>query len=330
LPLASATSPILITTFYQGGCGECSTINSIVCPSATPTQTPTSTITPTPTITPTRTVTPTVTKTPTPTKTPTQTKTPTNTPSITPTNTPTPCYCSTFNISKADVASASGNTDSSNGIVFALVKSCGETGYAPIQFTFGQSYRRCISDFVYFFYSMNDSIINSYNNPEYFTSTQTTSLVECKQDEYCCSQIPTSTPTPSVTPTLTPCLGSYNELTIGPLTTDFLCNDVTIVRGRQVYGSRIQYVNGCTGVPNVIPIGCEWFRDFYVYTWDSNCNKITTIVTEQYSADRINTKFLNEGRIEEAVPCENCKRVVVKQPVLGSLRNNCGIPFKKL
>jgi hypothetical protein len=177
---------------------------------------------------------------------------------------------------------------------------------------------------------MNDSIINSINNPEYFTSTQTTSLVECKQDEYCCGQIPTSTPTPTVTPTLTPCLGSYNELTIGPLTTDFLCNDVTIVRGRQVYSSRIQYVNGCTGVPNVIPIGCEWFRDFYVYTWDSNCNKITTIVTEQYSADRINTKFLNEGRIEEAVPCEGCKRVVVKQPVLGSLRNNCGIPFKKL
>jgi len=80
LPLVSSTSPVLITTFYQGGCSECSTTNSIVCPSATPTQTPTPTNTPTLTITPTRTVTPTVTKTPTPTTTTTPTKTPTTTP----------------------------------------------------------------------------------------------------------------------------------------------------------------------------------------------------------------------------------------------------------
>jgi hypothetical protein len=175
---------------------------------------------------------------------------------------------------------------------------------------------------------MDDSIINSYNNPEYFTSTQTTSLVECKQDEYCCSQIPTSTPTPSVTPTLTPCLGSYYEQSITNITTDFLCNGETIVRGRLVTGSRVFYVNGCQNFKNKVPAGCTWFKDFYVYTWDSNCNKITTIVTEQYGADTFSTIKLNESRIEEAVPCEGCKRVVVKQPVLGSLRNNCGIPLK--
>ena len=148
--------------------------------------------------------------------------------------------------------------------------------------------------------------------------------------EYCCNQIPTSTPTPTITPTITPCLGSYSDGAVGPLTTDFLCGDTIVPRGRQVYGSRIQYRNGCTYITNKIPIGCEWFIDFYVYTYDNNCNKITTIVTEKYDPESISTTILNESRIEEAVPCENCKRVVVKQPVIGSLRNNCGIPFKKL
>ena len=107
--------------------------------------------------------------------------------------------------------------------------------------------------------------------------------------------------------------------------------DKTITNGRLVIGSLIQYSNRPCGVlaNSTIPIGCKWFRDFYVYTWDSNCNETVQIVTEEYSPDANNTRILREARIEEAVPCKNCQRTVVKRPVPGTLRNNCGIPYVK-
>ena len=43
----------------------------------------------------------------------------------------------------------------------------------------------------------------------------------------------------------------------------------------------------------------------------------------------ISTQIFRDSRIELPISCENCKRVPIKYPVPGTLRNNCGIPYVK-
>ena len=216
-----------------------------------------------------------------------------------------------------------------------MVRPCNSTELTAIQFDFGQQYRRCINDFIYFYYSQNDSIINSIDYPSYFTSTAIISNVGCDSDEFCCSQVPTPTPTPSVTPTLPPCLGQYNEIATVGKTTDSICDGQVIRNGKLVIGSLVQWsippgTTGCSQLQRTaIPIGCKWFRDYYEYSWDSNCNRITKVVTNEYVPDSQRTVIMDPSRVEDTVPCEGCRRVVVRQPVPGTLRNNCGIPFVK-
>ena len=64
-------------------------------------------------------------------------------------------------------------------------------------------------------------------------------------------------------------------------------------------------------------------------TWDSNCNKITSVITEESTSESKNTQIFRDSRIELPISCENCKRVPIKYPVPGTLRNNCGIPYVK-
>jgi len=88
---------------------------------STPTNTPTNTATPsnTPTNTATPTNTPTVTKTPT--NTPTVTKTPTNTPTVTKTQTPTPTKVCFNYLVKGDA----------DGVIYTFTPCCGETLTSP-------------------------------------------------------------------------------------------------------------------------------------------------------------------------------------------------------
>ena len=333
LPLFTTTSGIIINDFYDGGCGECFSENGIVCPSVTPTKSPTPTPTPTVSVTMTKTPTKTPTPTATPTKTVTKTPTPTATPTVTPTSTGQPCYCNTFNITKHDIASASGNTDNTNGKLFAVVIPCGSQESTTIEFTFGQPYRRCINQFQYFYYNQNDGIIKQYLvDPSFFTSTVSASTTGCKTDEYCCNQIPTKTPTPSVTPTITPCLGSYYSIPFtSGLNSNVICGGITRTgsEGKIVIGSQIFYVNECESNKTVIPSGCKWYCDYYVYTWDSNCNKIETVVTEEFIPYTNTSRIHKDTLIEEPVECNNCQKTITKRPVPGTLRNNCGIPYKK-
>jgi hypothetical protein len=192
-------------------------------------------------------------------------------------------------------------------------------------FTFGQQYRKCFSEFIYFYYYQNNQLINSVDNPERFTSTVYVSQVECSSDEFCCNLIPT--PTPTVTPTS--CLGSYNTIPGVSRTTDLICGDTLIKNGRTTFISIIFYENECTNFDK-IPPGCKWSQDFYYYTWDESCNKITTVVTEEYDYNAQNSRILTDGRIQEVISCFGCSRkVVVKEPIPNTLRNNCGIPYKK-
>ena len=330
LPLLTTTSGIIINDLYNGGCGECFSENSIVCPSATPT--PTLTPTKTPTKTPTPTVTPTKTVTKTPTQTPTQTKTPTptQTPTVTPTVTKPSCYCNTFNITKTDIASASGNTNNpdANGKLFVLVSPCNGTGVTTLEFTFGQPYRRCINDFVYFYYYQNDSLYKSNTNPSYFTSTVLVSNTACDSDEYCCSQIVSATPTPTKTPTPTPCR-FYAQIVPFSNFKDYECDGVTypainsnnIKSGIEYRGAIIQLVNYCEGFPGKPPKDIIWTVTYE----DTDCSGYKTITTETYiqSSGAITYTFISGYNN----PCNNCAFTQVRRFI--SLTNNQGIETYK-
>jgi len=328
LPLGtSVVGPTINATYlFESGCTQCFDSTYDYCPSQTPTASITATPTETPTMTPTTTVTKTQTKTPTPTKTATKTPTPTKTPTMTPTQSKSACYCTTFNISKHDIEFASGNTDNTNGKVFAVVYLCGESLPSTLEFNFGDTYRRCIGQFFYFYLNNNNSVYQSYVNPEYFSSTTITSQTACDSDEFCCGFVPSQTRTPTNTPTPTSCLGSWNSVALLSEFSDTICNGNTIRSGKLERRNLVQYTNNCRNLSS-IPANCKWYQDYYIYSWDNNCNKITTVVTEQYQPNTANT-VINLGYIEETVGCENCNRVVVKKPVPGTLRNNCGIPFK--
>ena len=323
-PSSAAT---YIDSFYDS-CQQCFDETDSICPSQTPTQTSTPTITPTNTQTPSVTPTKTPTKTPTQTKTPTPTSTNTPTPSITPTNTPAPCYCHTFNITKQDIASASGNTDGSNGKLFALVQPCGSVEFTAIEFSFGQKYRRCISDFVYFYYNENDSIIKSNINPSYFTSTQVSSLVACDSDEYCCSLVPSQTPTPTRTPTPTPCRQYYSVIGSNRFT-PIVCNGTTYpglaapnFSGLETRTALIQISNYCSGFPN-IPKNSVTFTFTFEET---DCNNVKSIVTETYKLSGTSS-FYKSWIAGYNRDCNNCAFTIVRR--LLSITNDGGLELYK-
>ncbi len=165
-----------------------------ICPTPTPTVTPTITETPTPTVTTTVTETPTNT----PTVTPTETVTPT--PTITPTQTsglcPENCYTAEVYISPIDLLSASGNTNPSlDGLVQMGYNDCDGIFNTTNYSTSGYQYNQVIcvtasTELAWFRYQENDVTVY-------------TSLSTLDTSTYCCGSIP-PTPTPTPTNTVTP------------------------------------------------------------------------------------------------------------------------------